>query len=443
MFVIAGRNVPPGRALRCLESMARQSDRAGEFGAVMIDDGSDPLSREFLCSLTPTLGSRVTFLSPRERCGSLANLVLAIESICTNPQSIVMTLDLDDALLTDRVLDHVGSAFAAGADVTIGSMLRTDKHRAYVPDFDDPREKRGGNVWQHVRAFRKYLFDAIPRCALRSSERFFDVATDWAYMLPVVELAEHPTAIQEPLYLYEPSGIGKGDDRARRENVIRSIVEKPRIRPDRSFGPGHVLAGDELVARIREGHGGILIVRHADRPRFAGLPTEERDHVSITREGQLRSHALGSSLPQVDMLLSSPVRRCVETATAIRDGLANCPSVTTTPSLALLRARRPDGYDELKAKLGWIKLMDGWIDGRVDPALVMPCGDLATRLLTDLLERIPDSSTPLVVAVTHDFVITGLFAALRRSRAVRVPFLGGILVSFTEARRWLSTEFLA
>ena len=51
------------------------------------------------------------------------------------------------------------------------------------------------------------LFDAVPDKALRLDGDYVDIATDWAFMLPVVEMAAHPVHITEPLYLYEPSGM--------------------------------------------------------------------------------------------------------------------------------------------------------------------------------------------------------------------------------------------
>lgn len=42
----------------------------------------------------------------------------------------------------------------------------------------------------------------------------------------VVEMAGNPVHIPEPLYLYEPSGVGKATGRAAREEVIRRIVAK-------------------------------------------------------------------------------------------------------------------------------------------------------------------------------------------------------------------------
>lgn len=88
-------------------------------------------------------------------------------------------------------------------------------------------------MWQHLRSFRKRLFDAIPDDALRLDGKYIEVAQDWAYLLPMVELAKHPVALAEPLYLYEPSGAGKNGQRAWREEIIGRIVAKaPLHRPD-------------------------------------------------------------------------------------------------------------------------------------------------------------------------------------------------------------------
>ncbi len=122
-------------------------------------------------------------------------------------------------------------ACAMEADTTIGSMLRTDKHRTYPVDFVEPRRRRGGNVWQYLRSFRKSLFDAIPDEALRLDGRYVDLANDWAYMLPIVELAHRPVHIPEPLYLHEPSGAGKHAQRGHRETMIARIVASPSLHP--------------------------------------------------------------------------------------------------------------------------------------------------------------------------------------------------------------------
>ena len=222
VFVVSGRNVPPGRFRRCIESMARQT--GAQWGAVLFDDASDTRIAEHFEIACASLGARCTVVRNRRRCGLLANVVTAVRTICTDPESIIVTLDADDALIGDRVLERLAVEYGRGADVTVGSMLRTDKAADYPACFDRPRERRGGNVWQHLRSFRKRLFDAVPDEALRLDGEYVDIASDWAFMLPMVEMATHPVHIAEPLYLYDPSGIGKGAGRAVREATIARIV---------------------------------------------------------------------------------------------------------------------------------------------------------------------------------------------------------------------------
>ena len=161
--------------------------------------------------------------------GLLANMVTAIRGLCGDPESVIVTLDADDQLPGDRCLDRLSEVYARGADLTVGSMLRTDKEAEYPVSFDAPRRHRGGNVWQHLRSFKKLLFDAIPDDALRLDGEYVDLANDWAYMVPLVELAQSPAYLPDPLYLHEPSGNGKLTDRAVREATIARIIAKSSL----------------------------------------------------------------------------------------------------------------------------------------------------------------------------------------------------------------------
>jgi hypothetical protein len=105
-------------------------------------------------------------------------------------------------------------------------MLRTDKHRAYPVDLVSPRSSRGGNVWQHLRTFKKRLFDQIGDEHLRLDGEYVGLASDWAFMIPIVEMAERPVHIRTPLYLYEPFGVGKGQVRPSRELTISRLLAK-------------------------------------------------------------------------------------------------------------------------------------------------------------------------------------------------------------------------
>ena len=62
-------------------------------------------------------------------------------------------------------------------------------------------------------------------------------------MLPIVEMAAKPVHIAEPLYLYEPSGTGKGAGRSAREETIGRIAAKGPAEPGEAVGAGR---GDPL-----------------------------------------------------------------------------------------------------------------------------------------------------------------------------------------------------
>jgi len=430
VLVVTGRNVSPGRMARCIESLARQSRQ--DWGALFIDDASSEWTREYLLMALLPWADRVTLLQPRERRGQLANTVWAVRHVCTNPESVIVTLDLDDALLGPDVVDRVLSEHARGRDVTVGSMLRTDKHTEYPVTFDNPRGSRGGNVWQHLRSFRKQLFDAIPDHDLRIGGQYVDIAVDWAFMLPIVESAQDPAWIREPLYLYEPSGLGKGADRDAREQQIGTIVSRPpRPRIDARH-PTPLLTPRTLSSDVWGQAGGILFLRHGERPSFTGMSSEARDAVSLTSKGRVDAHKLGMVMRGCGDVVSSPVRRSVETAEAIAIGAGIASGqICCIDELAEFSLADKETYEAIKRRLGWAGMMAAWVDGSLPPGILMPCDEVAHRTLRAML---PTTGSPRLVAVTHDFLVIALLAALRGVRVTAVPYLSGLFVGEAEAR---------
>lgn len=234
VFVVCGRNVPPARARRCLDSIFAQ--RNTQWGAIVVDDDSRSDWADELAALIAPHRHRITLVRRDRRHGLLANTVEAIRHLCADSGSVIVTLDLDDALIGPNVLDEVRRHYADGADVTVGSMLRTDKPCDYPVQFSSPRLHRGGNVWQHLRTFRKYLFDAIPDEALRSDGDYFELANDWAFMLPIIEMSRSPRYIQSPLYLHEPSGPRNDAVRREREQAIARLMARSALRVSEGTG---------------------------------------------------------------------------------------------------------------------------------------------------------------------------------------------------------------
>ena len=225
VFVICGRNVEPARFKRCFESLVAQESVA--WGAVVVDDASTNGFGDYAETLLADFRDRVTLVQNEHRRGGLYNTWNAVTNFCGDPNSVIITLDADDALIGKYVLDRLGREYAEGADATIGSMLRLDKEANYPVNFENPRWW-DSNAWQHLRTFRKRLFDAIDVEDFMIDGQWIDLAADWAFMVPIIEMASSPRHIPHPLYLYEPAEPKDDVGRRERDTVIARILAKPR-----------------------------------------------------------------------------------------------------------------------------------------------------------------------------------------------------------------------
>ena len=269
VFVVLGRNVPPSKVLRCLQSVeaADAGIRAHSvpsdvcaWSMVVVDDASTPHHAEQIRLECARLGERVTLVQPRYHRNGGANTVLAIRHLVSNPDSVVITLDLDDALIGDRLFKCMHQAYhIEGADCTVGNHLRTDKPisppNPYPAMLTHPRRTRGGgNVWKHLRSFRQHLFARIRDEDLRTDRglrEYFTHGADWVLMLPIVEASFRPLELHEKLYLWDPhrhsdANFFQHERRALIEEAVTEIVRKPeysKLRPivavvgDAAYGP--------------------------------------------------------------------------------------------------------------------------------------------------------------------------------------------------------------
>ena len=223
VFVVCGRNAAHGRLKRCIQSMVEQ--RGSKWGAVVIDDASTNGLADYAEILLADYTDRVTLIRNEGRRGTLYNTWNAVTQVCVDPETVILTLDADDALAGCHVLERIKAEYDDGADVTVGSMLRLDKEASYPVDFDHPR-RWDSNVWQHLRTFKKHLFDAIDIKDLKIDGEWIEQANDWAFMVPIVEMASSPRHIPDQLYVYEPSVPKDSKHRHERNQIIGHILSK-------------------------------------------------------------------------------------------------------------------------------------------------------------------------------------------------------------------------
>ena len=225
VFIVRGRNTPLWKLHRCIQSLESQMDQS--FGILFIDAGSTNGSVEILEGLCEgEWRGRATLLRNWSSLTIIENIVIGIRDVIEDPEAIIAMLDADDALIGEDIVTNILDIYSKGADLTVGSMLRTDRYKEYPVQFKNARIQRGSNVWQHLRTFRKYLFDNIAEEDLKIDGNWIPYAEDWAFMLPLVEMARSPVWIRESVYLYDPDPTLRGYSTVEREETIRLICQK-------------------------------------------------------------------------------------------------------------------------------------------------------------------------------------------------------------------------
>jgi len=253
VLVSCFRNIPFSRFLRYWHSVISQTYQ--DWGLILIDDASENGLNHFIRDLIRPFKDKVTFIENRFRVGRAKNIYKAIHYFMGNPQSIVCILDGDDALIGKDVLNNIIKKYRIeGCDVVIGKMYRTDKiqaHYKYTPNFLNPR-LNGGNVWQHLHTFKKYLFDSLslsdltirtinpptdPLLARRLSTNmvFPEYCSDFSYMVPIVEMSQNPDFMYDFNVLHDRTTPNTPEIKQMKEKIISEILNKPRKNPNHVF----------------------------------------------------------------------------------------------------------------------------------------------------------------------------------------------------------------
>ncbi len=154
---------------------------------------------------------RVSLRKNEKRHLALANLYQAIHSC--KPDEIIITVDGDDWLASDKVLSYLNTIYS-DPDVwmTYGQFIYYPEERhgyaELVPEEvllkNGVREHPGGPT--HLRTFYAKLFQMIHKEDMLQEGNFFPMAWDVAFLLPIMEMAgTHARFIPDVLYVYNTS----------------------------------------------------------------------------------------------------------------------------------------------------------------------------------------------------------------------------------------------
>ncbi len=246
------RNVGYSRFIRMWNSVVSQQFK--DFGWIIIDDDSDNGIGLLIENLIDMFGlkQKITFIKNRFRQGIASNTYKAIHYFVNNPDSIIVIVDGDDALIGKNVLYLLYKKyFYFNNDVVIGKMYRTDKlwsHYPYMPNFYNPR-LYGGSVWQHIRSFKKYLFDSIELVDLKmswteetvcklSKVGWIEYCVDFAYMIPIVEMSQNPGFVEIYTYYHERTTPNKKEIRKLKDSIIDMILSREPYSPKMAIKRG-------------------------------------------------------------------------------------------------------------------------------------------------------------------------------------------------------------
>lgn len=273
----------------CVRSIQVQTER--DFRCTVLDDASSDRTGSILDSLPPD--ERFEIVHNAQNVGALANIVAGFRRMKTtdDPDSVLVTVDGDDWLAHERVLETVRKAYESvpGCLLTYGNSMshsiRSQEPRPSdsagdcraIPDavIKARAFRKHSFVSSHLRTFKSRVWNNILDRDLRDPRTggYFRVGWDVAMMVPMLEMAGGRFKfIEEVLYVYNDANP-ISDRRVRLEdqtwvaNYIKGLPKYPLLKgksiPRSQFALKRRLLKNPLVWRL-------LAWRHRMLERNAG-----------------------------------------------------------------------------------------------------------------------------------------------------------------------------
>jgi len=220
-----GCNTPAAKVERFSAGLAIQVDQS--FGVVVVDDASTEGAPSRFQRMLGWLGDRLTLVRNPIRRGRVANYRFAVGGLCTDSEALIIVVDLDDALAHPEAVSEVATLGGSGHDVVLAAPFRPDfPTRIYTPEFARVRESCGGDVWIHLRAFRKRLFDDLPEAMFQLDGHTIESQIDYASMIPIVERARAPVYLPRYRYWHERTTVLDAAGERDRDRTILRLLAK-------------------------------------------------------------------------------------------------------------------------------------------------------------------------------------------------------------------------
>lgn len=180
----------------------------------------------------------------------------------------------------------------------------------------------------------------------------------------------------------------------------------------------------------------IVLIRHAERDSFHGIPPDQCHTVGLTPQGIRMAQDFGASIrqiaPDTRLLLGHTIaRRCEMTARSIRDGFSSdgrarilgCEPEIPGPVADMER------FLSGKDKGGWPALIERWLDFKIPEEIIANPLKYSDELLATLLSYPGIRDGEMLVVVAHDMTLFPLVFGLFGKNARAMDFLNGVVIS--------------
>lgn len=235
VIVSRGKNTSVERIKRMLDSLTKQS--TNNFAIVYTDANSTNVSEEYAAyRLKYDKRFEDAVFIPNKTEHLEIDMLMRSVSTIVKQNAIIITVDNDDYLLCPDAVKTIVKKFEDGADYVCGNNIRYDKplKKYYVSGFEKLWERNGDNIWLHPICFTKELFGKVNSDDMKRDGEWINICTDFAYAVPMIQLANNPQWIDQPIYFFEPSIANQrkeGNYRIEKVNEMRNyILQKAKQR---------------------------------------------------------------------------------------------------------------------------------------------------------------------------------------------------------------------
>ena len=188
----------------CINTL--QMQQREDWKCYIVDDLSTDNSRELITDMAED-DSRIVPIFNEEKTYQVGNYqkIMSMEEI--EEDDICLTLDGDDWLPNDKVLDRVAEAYDNGAWITYGQFVQWDGNGYQAgfaqspPLWDELRQTRYTTT--HLRTWKASLWRRIAEKDLKKNDgSVIKAGGDTAFMYPMLEMAGPYRSVYIPYYMY-------------------------------------------------------------------------------------------------------------------------------------------------------------------------------------------------------------------------------------------------